>query len=236
MTPFTPEVATMGLAIGLLLSLICYLVTNLSPGGMITPGWLALVLVEQPERMLVIGAIVLASFLVMLLLQRAVILYGKRLFASVVMVGVFLQLIALLLPLSRSPALAETATLGFIIPGLITYQMLRQPVVPTLGIIAVVSAGAYFIMLSGVLLHLFPGVTPPMPEEISLSPLRLTLGLFAIAGGVVSLTLAARHRRRRNAVVPTEPPHHDAVSEAKRVHALVEIAKQKVPESIAHHR
>ena len=35
------EVATLGLAIGLLFSLVCYLTTNLSPGGMITPGWVA---------------------------------------------------------------------------------------------------------------------------------------------------------------------------------------------------
>ncbi len=41
----TPEVAVLGISLGLFFSLICYLVTNLSPGGMITPGWLA----EEPS-------------------------------------------------------------------------------------------------------------------------------------------------------------------------------------------
>ncbi len=38
MSGLSPEVAVMGLALGLVLSLVCYLATNLSPGGMITPG------------------------------------------------------------------------------------------------------------------------------------------------------------------------------------------------------
>src|SRR5690606_9181587 len=42
----TPEMAALGIAIGLFFSLLCYLTTNLSPGGMITPGWIALTLIE----------------------------------------------------------------------------------------------------------------------------------------------------------------------------------------------
>ena len=45
-----PQLATIALAIGLLFSLVCYLTTNLSPGGMITPGWLALSLVEDSTK------------------------------------------------------------------------------------------------------------------------------------------------------------------------------------------
>jgi len=41
----SPETATLALAIGLVFALGCYLVTNLSPGGMITPAWLAVTLV-----------------------------------------------------------------------------------------------------------------------------------------------------------------------------------------------
>lgn len=36
----TPEIAAIGIGLGLMFSLICYLTTNLSPGGMITlAGW-----------------------------------------------------------------------------------------------------------------------------------------------------------------------------------------------------
>lgn len=36
-TVLTPEIAAIGIALGLMFSLVCYLTTNLSPGGMITP-------------------------------------------------------------------------------------------------------------------------------------------------------------------------------------------------------
>ena len=36
--PLPPEVATLGLAVGLMFALVCCLVANLPPGGMISPG------------------------------------------------------------------------------------------------------------------------------------------------------------------------------------------------------
>ena len=57
MTELAPEVSVMLIALGLVLSLVCYLVTNLSPGGMITPGWLALVLIVRPLLAVAIGAV-----------------------------------------------------------------------------------------------------------------------------------------------------------------------------------
>jgi hypothetical protein len=65
-----PEVATLGLAIGLLFSLICYLTTNLSPGGMITPGWVALTLVEDYRRAALVVLMTALTFGASKLLQR----------------------------------------------------------------------------------------------------------------------------------------------------------------------
>ncbi len=94
MRSFAPEVSVLALSIGLVLSLVCYLVTNLSPGGMISPGWLALLLVDDPARALIVASVIVVTFLAMNGLQRVVILYGKRLFATVVLVAVFLQVSA----------------------------------------------------------------------------------------------------------------------------------------------
>ncbi|MCL2551270.1 MAG: poly-gamma-glutamate biosynthesis protein PgsC/CapC, partial [Actinomycetia bacterium] len=81
----TPEIAAIGIALGLLASLVCYLTTNLSPGGMITPGWLALTLVEDLQRASMVVGVTVLTYVTTLLLQRFVILYGKRLFAAVVL-------------------------------------------------------------------------------------------------------------------------------------------------------
>lgn len=153
---FPPEVAVLGLSIGLVFSLVCYLVSNLSPGGMITPPWLALLLIDDPRRFSIVLAVILATYLIVKMVQRAVILYGKRLFASVVLVAVFLQVTVSLFLIDLFPTLFATTTLGFIVPGLVAYQLIRQPILPTLAATALVTLGTWAILLSGILLRFIP--------------------------------------------------------------------------------
>ncbi|GAA4866719.1 poly-gamma-glutamate biosynthesis protein PgsC/CapC [Actinomycetospora straminea] len=148
------EEATIALAIGLLLALGCYLTTNLSPGGMITPGWLALAMAEDTRKVIVIVAVTATTYLATRVLQRHVILYGKRLFASVTMVSVLLSIGLFLLIHRDYPLLFSSETLGFIIPGLIAYQLVRQPTRPTLLCTLTVSALAYGVLVVGLLLGL----------------------------------------------------------------------------------
>ncbi|MFJ8313456.1 MULTISPECIES: poly-gamma-glutamate biosynthesis protein PgsC/CapC [unclassified Streptomyces] len=148
------EVATLGLAIGLLFGLGCYLATNLSPGGMITPAWLALTLVEDWTRLLLIAAVTLLTWAGAAGARKIIILYGKRLFASVVMLGVFLQMTLSLFLLKEYPLLFSHQTLGFIVPGLIAYQFLRQPVLATATATTAVTGLTYAVLASGLLLHL----------------------------------------------------------------------------------
>jgi len=151
-----PEVAVLGISMGLVFSLVCYLATNLSPGGMITPGWLALLLIEDARRIVLIVIVIVITYSGTLLLQRFVILYGKRLFAAVVMLGVFLQMTLFLFLLVDYPLLFTHQTLGFIVPGLVAYQMVRQPIGPTVVSTVVVTAMAFGVMQTGVLLRFIP--------------------------------------------------------------------------------
>ncbi|GAA3861389.1 poly-gamma-glutamate biosynthesis protein PgsC [Saccharothrix violaceirubra] len=157
-TTLLPEVATLGLAIGLVFSLGCYLTTNLSPGGMITPGWLALTLVEDYRRALLVVVMSGVTFGVVKLLQRFVILYGKRLFAAVVLSGVLLQVTLFMLLQNGFPLLFPHQTLGFVVPGLIAYQLVRQPPVVTIVATSTVSAAGYGVLASGILSGLLPTV------------------------------------------------------------------------------
>jgi hypothetical protein len=59
--------------------------------------------------------------------------------------------------LREYPLLFTHQTLGFIVPGLVTYQLVRQPVVPTLLATSAVTAIAWTVLVSGVLLRLLPG-------------------------------------------------------------------------------
>ncbi|KJK41898.1 capsule biosynthesis protein capC [Lentzea aerocolonigenes] len=151
-----PEVATLGLAIGLVFSLLCYLTSNLSPGGMITPGWLALTLVEDYRRAAIVVLMTALTYLGTKGLQRVVILYGKRLFAAVVLLSVLLQTSLFILIQNDYPLLYVHETLGFVVPGLIAYQLVRQPAAATVVATGSVSLVTYGVLASGVLVGLVP--------------------------------------------------------------------------------
>jgi gamma-polyglutamate biosynthesis protein CapC len=152
----TPEMATLALGIGLIFSLMCYLLTNLSPGGMITPGWIGVIMVEAPIQAIVIVGVTVVTFIATRLLQKIVILYGKRLFAAVVLIGVLLQLTIYILVRRDLPLLFTHQTLGFVVPGLISYQLVRQPPLPTLLATGSASAATYVVVISGILAGVLP--------------------------------------------------------------------------------
>ncbi|MGW5863442.1 poly-gamma-glutamate biosynthesis protein PgsC/CapC [Streptomyces sp. NPDC055239] len=152
----TPEIAAVGIALGLLFSLVCYLTTNLSPGGMITPGWLALTLVEDLQRAAMVLGVTVLTYAGTLLMQKYVILYGKRLFAAVVLLGVTLQATVMIVLSIEFPLMYANQTLGFIVPGLIAYQLVRQPKGPTLLATGSVTLMAYVVLTAGILLGFMP--------------------------------------------------------------------------------
>jgi poly-gamma-glutamate biosynthesis protein PgsC/CapC len=152
----TPEIAAVGIALGLLFSLVCYLTTNLSPGGMITPGWLALTLVEDLQRAAMVLGVTVLTYVGTLLMQKFVILYGKRLFAAVVLLGVTLQATVMIVLSIEFPLMYANQTLGFIVPGLIAYQLVRQPKGPTLLATGSVTLMAYVVLTAGILLGFMP--------------------------------------------------------------------------------
>ncbi|MCP4751337.1 MAG: hypothetical protein GY866_10615, partial [Proteobacteria bacterium] len=102
---------------GIVLSFLYYEIVGLSPGGIIVCGYLVLY-TGQPHRILstlLISMLVLATGM---LLQKWMVLFGKRKFGIYVLLGIFFSYVA-----SHVSALDlmdwEMAGIGFIIPGLI---------------------------------------------------------------------------------------------------------------------
>ncbi|GIJ46505.1 PGA biosynthesis protein CapC [Virgisporangium aliadipatigenens] len=150
------QLATACLGIGLVFALMCYLTTNLSPGGMITPGWIALALIEDPLQAAIIVIMTVVTYLLTELMQKFVILYGKRLFAAVVLLSVFLQLTLFIAVQRDLPLLFAHQTLGFVAPGLIAYQLVRQPPKATILATVMVTAVTFGVAFSGVVAGLVP--------------------------------------------------------------------------------
>ncbi|MDN3357194.1 poly-gamma-glutamate biosynthesis protein PgsC/CapC [Actinomadura sp. DC4] len=147
-----PTLSVVILAMGLLGALICYLLTNLSPGGLIVPGWLALTVVEWPKT-LIIGVLTTAvTYAVMKVLRRHAILYGKRLFAATVLVAVLIEVALFLTLRGRLPGFFPHNTLGLVVPGLIAYQIDKQRVLPTVVSLVSVAAATCVMLTLGVAL------------------------------------------------------------------------------------
>jgi hypothetical protein len=134
-------VAVMVIGLTLLISLVFYLITNLSPCGLITPAYLVLSLVRSPWALSAVLGVTAVLWAVVTLANKKMILYGKRLFAMTMSFGVILNL-AVYVPLyDRMPFLFPTGVLSSVVPGLIVYQLVRQkkPML-TLAITGAVSA------------------------------------------------------------------------------------------------
>jgi hypothetical protein len=144
------ELAAVVLGASLLFALVCYKVTNLSPGGMIVPGCLTLTALQGVGGLVSVGAATLLTYAAMRLLSRVAILYGKRLFALTLAVSVVVQTGAFLALHTRWPQLWPGDTLGFLVPGLITYQLLKQKrlatLVATVSVTAASSAAAIALL------------------------------------------------------------------------------------------
>ncbi|MEV0136616.1 poly-gamma-glutamate biosynthesis protein PgsC/CapC [Dactylosporangium sp. NPDC050688] len=150
------QLATACLGIGLVFALLCYLTTNLSPGGMITPGWIALALIEDPLQAAIVVVMTVVTYYLTKLLQKVVILYGKRLFAAILLLSVLLQLTLFVIVQRDLPLLFAHQTLGFVAPGLIAYQLVRQPPPATVLATTIVTGITFGVTFSGIVAGLVP--------------------------------------------------------------------------------
>ena len=132
------------IVIGLAVALLYAELTGIYPGGIIVPAFLALSL-DHPIRALATVAVACLSLLVYKLLSRTLILFGKRRFVIIILIGGLLsQLLVLVMPkLLAAPV--EFQVIGFIIPGLLANNLERQRFLPTLASLVTVTAITYFL-------------------------------------------------------------------------------------------
>lgn len=112
--------------IGILLALVYYELTKLSPGGIVVPAYLALSL-SEPFRIVYTLTIVLAVFGLMKLAARYWILFGRRRFVLSILAAFLLDWLITqlgILPWSMS-------VIGYLVPALMVRDIEHQGLVPT---------------------------------------------------------------------------------------------------------
>jgi len=106
--------------------------------------------VTDPRAALMILAASVLTYLGVLAGQRYLILYGDRLFAAALLLGVVLAAGWYLLPGVGFPAVFSVAAFGLIVPGWLAYQLASQPVLPTV-VVTGVATGASYLAVVGAL-------------------------------------------------------------------------------------
>jgi len=123
------------LLIGLVVALLWAEVTDVSPGGLIVPGYIALYL-DRPLRLAATLAVALLTVALYRLLARRLILFGRRRFVLMVLLGAVLSQ-AWLVALPRLfEAPVELRVIGWVVPGILASSLTRQKALPTLASLA----------------------------------------------------------------------------------------------------
>ena len=130
------------LLIGLVLALLWAELTDISPGGLIVPGYFALYL-GQPLRVAATLAVALLTLAAYRILARHLILFGRRRFVLMVLFGAVLAQGWIVLSPGLFAAPAGLRAIGLIIPGILGSSLVRQRAAPTLASLAAVSILTY---------------------------------------------------------------------------------------------
>jgi len=126
------EIIIQSVGLGLVLSLLFTETLGLAAGGMVVPGYVALML-HHPLRIVGTVLVSLLTFFTMKFLSNYMFVYGRRRIVMVILIGfMFGWLSRELLVIQTSAITLELQTIGLIIPGLIANWMEKQGVVKTI--------------------------------------------------------------------------------------------------------
>lgn len=138
--------------LGLVVSLIFSETLGLAAGGMVVPGYLAL-MIHDPARIAGTILVSLVTYYAIRILSNFMFIYGRRRTVIIIITGFIFGWISrefLVIGLPNGQTL-EFQAIGYIIPGLIANWMERQGVVQTLAtmVIAAVFVRLLLMILSG---------------------------------------------------------------------------------------
>ena len=143
-TEAAKEIIIEAVGIGLVLSLFFSETLGLAAGGMVVPGYIAL-MIHHPLRIAGTILVSLLTFFSMKFLSNYIFIYGRRRTVMVILLGfLFGWLSREVLYIQTNYLTLEIQTIGLIIPGLIANWMERQGIVKTISTMIV---AAVFIRL-----------------------------------------------------------------------------------------
>ncbi len=147
---------TMGLNIvllGVIISIIFYEITDISPGGIIVPGLMVLY-IQEPERMIYTVIVAVITYYLVRFLSKYLIIFGKRRFVVMIFVSILINVLLDLVIGITTNNMINISIIGYTIAGLIANDFHKQGLrrtIPALAIcVAIIELISIIIIQIGV--------------------------------------------------------------------------------------
>lgn len=151
-----PEILSLAIGVGLVVSLLSSELFGLAAGGMIVPGYVALFL-DRPMTVVLTLAAALATFMTVRVLSSMIIVYGRRRTVLMILVG-YLFGMAFRAAGGAFVGYGDPTytVIGHIIPGLIAIWMDRQGLVETVSALLTASVIVRLLLILFLSVELIP--------------------------------------------------------------------------------
>ena len=134
------------LVLGVILSLIFTEKTGIIPAGLVVPGYIGLIF-DQPVFLVMVLIISLLTYVIVKHgIGRFVILYGRRKFAAMLVVGISLKLVFDYFYPIMPFEIYEFRGIVVIVPGLIANTIQKQGLAMTMGSTLLISGAIFSLM------------------------------------------------------------------------------------------
>lgn len=134
------------LVLGIMVSIIFYEITQISPGGIIVPGLLAMY-INQPQRIIYTIIVAIVTYFIVKFISRYVIVFGKRRFVLMIVISIAINLILELIITGISINLLSISIIGYTIAGLIANEVSKQGLKKTIPALVIVMCIIELIVL-----------------------------------------------------------------------------------------
>ncbi len=147
----------LSVTLGLIFSLLSYEVFGLAAGGIVVPGYIALLL-GNPERLIGTFVVSILTYLIVRAIGNITFLYGRRQLVLSILIGCLIAIFSRnFLYVELNSGLLSLQAVGWVIPGLIAHWYAKQGIYRTISVLLIT---AVFVRLLVILLfngNLLPG-------------------------------------------------------------------------------
>ncbi len=135
------------IALSIILGFVSQEFLGLASGGLVSAGYLAFYF-NQPYRIISTLCLAIIVCLLVKLLENYLFIYGRRRFALCVLLGLSLATLVSSLVYKTSINL-DLRAIGYVVPGLIANDMLKQGIFKTLAILLIIGISIVLLHLAG---------------------------------------------------------------------------------------